>query len=224
MERPLFLCQENGYHVFMDVRSLKIRVKAMCSRFWGPLFFLAFLTFFSIGFVQDSARSSAGYSIQEALRVIKLIDKVQLEQLEKGINEVREVAVTESELNSYIAYRIDVEKEEIMRELALKLFDDNKVEGKIFIDLRGQNLPKILRPQMTFYMGGKLEVENGKVRLELKDLFLESQRIQPAILDLVIFIGSKIQGTESFSMSDWWDLPYGIKDMETRQGKAIFYY
>jgi hypothetical protein len=224
MERPLFLCPENGYHVLMDVRSPKIRVKAMCSRFWGPLFFLAFIAVFSIGFVQDSARSSAGYSIQEALRVIKLIDMVQLEQLEKGINEVRKVAVTESELNSYIAYRIDVEKEEIMRELVLKLFDDNKVEGKIFIDLRGQNLPKILRPQMTFYMGGKLEVENGKVRLELKDLFLESQRIQPAILDLVIFIGSKIQGTESFSMSDWWDLPYGIKDMETRQGKAIFYY
>ena len=77
---------------------------------------------------------------------------------------------------------------------------------------------------MTFYMGGRLEVEKGKVRLNLKDLFLENQRIQPAVLDLVIFIGSKIQGTDSFSMSDWWDLPYGIKNIKIEQGKALFYY
>jgi hypothetical protein len=199
-------------------------VQAVRKRFCGLPFILVSLAVLYIGFAQETTESSSGYSLQEALKVIKLIDRIQLEQLEKANDETRKIVVTESELNSYIAYRIDVEQEDIMKELRLKLFDDDRIEGKIVVDLEKQNLPKILRPKMTFYMGGKLEVENGKVRLDLKDLFLESQRIQPAILDLVIFIGSKIQGTEAFSMGDWWDLPYGIQKMETRQGEAIFYY
>jgi hypothetical protein len=31
-------------------------------------------------------------------------------------------------------------------------------------------------------------------------------------------------GSEPFSMSDWWELPYGIKDIKTERGKAAFYY
>jgi len=196
----------------------------MCNRFPCFILILIPLAVLSLDFTQDSIDNSAGYSLQEALRVLKLIDKIQLEQLEKGNADVRKVIVSESELNSYIAYRIEVEQEDIMKELKLKLYDDNKVEGKILIDLRGQDLPKILKPKMAFYLGGNLEVEQGKVRFDLKDLFLENQRIQPTVLDLVIFIGSKIQGTDSFRMSDWWDLPYGIKNLETRQGMAIFYY
>lgn len=199
-------------------------MKARHKRFSGLPFILVPLVVLSVGFAQDRPENQAGYSLEEALKVIKLIDKTQLEQLEKESDEIRKVEVTESELNSYIAYRIEVEQEDIMKELKLKLLDGNKIEGKIFIDLRGQNLPKILKPRMTFYMGGQLEVEKAKVRLNLKDLFLENQRIQPAVLDLVIFIGSKIQGTESFSMSEWWDLPYGIKNIKTGQGKALFYY
>lgn len=199
-------------------------MKRMRGQFPRLILFLVPAVVIVSGSTQNLPDKPAGYSVQKALKVIKLIDRIQLEQLEKGSDDTRKVEVTESELNSYIAYRIEVEKEDIMRELELKLFDDNKIEGKIFIDLEGQNLPKILRPQMTFYMGGRLEVEKGKVRLDLEDLFLENQRIQPAVLDLVIFIGSKIQGTESFGMSDWWELPYGIKNIKTEKGRAFFYY
>jgi hypothetical protein len=170
------------------------------------------------------AQESEDYSEAEALKVMSLIERVQLEQLEKGSGELRNVVVKESEFNSYIAYRIDVEKEEVMKELRLKFFDDNHVEGKVVVDLRGQNLPKILKPQMTFYVGGKLEVKDGHARLDLEELFLGAQRIQPAVLDLVIFLGSKITGEEAFAMSDWWVLPYGIKDVKTQKGMVIFYY
>jgi len=117
-----------------------------------------------------------------------------------------------------------VDKEEILKELRIKMFDGNRVEWKIVVDLREANLPKILKPRMTFFVGGKLEIEDGNVRLDMKDLFLENQRIQVQVFELVIFIGSRLMGSEPFSMSDWWELPYGIKDIQTQNGKAAFFY
>ncbi len=176
------------------------------------------------GFVQETP----GYSAEEALMVIRLIEKIQLEQLDEESGSVsggsRNVSLTESEFNSYIAYRIDVEKEEVLKEFRMKFFDDNRVEGKIVVDLRGQKLPKILKPRMTFFLGGQLEVKEGHVRLDLEDLYLGTQRLQPDVLDLVIFLGSKITGEEAFTMSDWWVLPYGIEDVKTRNGAVTFYY
>ena len=185
-------------------------------------YFLVLIALFFVILV--FVHGSSDYSVQEALKVIGLIDKIQREQIEKGGTELRNVVVTESELNSYFAFRIETEKEEIMKELRLKLFEENKIEGKVVIDLKGQKLPDFLPPKMTFYLGGKLEVEQGRARLVLKKLFLENQAIQPMVLDIVIFIGSKIQNTEPFSLKDWYELPYGIKDIKTQQGKATFYY
>jgi hypothetical protein len=111
-----------------------------------------------------------------------------------------------------------------MKELRLKLFPKNKIEGKIYIDLKGQELSGLLRPEMNLYFGGVLETQEGMVRLDLESLYLEDQPIQPKILDMVIYFGSKIQGTEPFSLNDWFELPYGIKDVKTEKGRAVFYY
>ena len=164
------------------------------------------------------------YSLKEVERVLGLIAKIQQEQLEPHKRELSEVAVTESEFNSYIAYRIEVEKSDIMKELRLKLFPKNKIEGKIYIDLRGQELSGLLRPEMNIYFGGVLETQEGMVRLDLESLYLEDQPIQPKILDAVIYFGSKIQGTETFSINDWFVLPYGIKDVKTEKKRVVFYY
>ena len=186
------------------------------------LFCLLFVFFVCIS-IPSLAQDN--YSREEALKVIGLIEQIQLEQNQSSSGgNLKKVNVTESELNSYIAYRIDVEQSDIMKELRLKLFDKNRVEGKIFIDLSGQDLPGFLRPEMNVYFDGISEIEKGKVRLALKELFLEDQPIQPSVLDMIIYIGSKIQGEEPFSMSDWWELPYGIKDVKTEKEKAIFYY
>ena len=177
----------------------------------------------SISFLVFSFEES-NYSLKEALKVLSLIEKIQAEQLEKGKNELRKIIVTESELNSYIAYRIEIEQEEIMKELRLKLFKENKIEGKILIDLRGQKLPKLLRPQMNLYFGAKVEVKDVYVRIAIKELFLEDQAIQPMILDLIIYISAKLDGVEPTSINDWYELPYGIKNIEIQRGKATFYY
>jgi len=164
------------------------------------------------------------YSLEEVQKVLRLIEKVQKEQLKPNVRKLRKVVVTESELNSYIAFRVETEKEEVMKELHLKLFKDNSIEGKIFVDLRGQKLTKFLRPEMNLYFRGRIEVKDSRVRLAIEDLFLEDQPVQPMVLDLIILIASRIDKTEASSINDWYDLPYGIKDVKTNRGEAAFYY
>jgi hypothetical protein len=164
------------------------------------------------------------YSQTEALKVLDLIDKIELSPDDAGLRGKRKVEVSESELNAYIAYRIETEKEEVMKELRLKFFDNNRIEGKLFFDLRGQKLPKLLRPEMTFYFSGRIETLDGAVRLNLEELFLEGQKIQPMVLDLVFFIAARINKVESSSINDWYLLPYGITDIKVFDRLAEFYY
>lgn len=164
------------------------------------------------------------YSVEEALKVLDIIDRMEREQLVKGTDDIRTAGVTESEFNSYVAHRIITEKDEVLKELRFKFFDKNRIEVMALVDLEGQKLPKYLKPEMIFYFGGTLDVRDGGVRLKLKDLFLGDQRIQPMVLDLVIFIASKIQNSEPSSIEDWYELPYGIKDIKTQAGRATFYY
>jgi len=161
---------------------------------------------------------------QEALRVSGLIEKIQEETLNRRTTGLRTVAVTESELNSYIAYRIENEQEEVMRQLSLKLFEDNRVEGKLSLDLRGQRLPFFIRPELNFYFEGRLDSKEGKARLEIKRLFLEEQQVQPAVLDLAISIAAELSHSRASSLEDWYDLPYGIKSLETQRGRLIVTY
>jgi len=164
------------------------------------------------------------YSPPEAKKVLDAIEKIKSAPPSTAQNISRRVVVTESELNSYIAYRIETEKEEIMKELRLKLFENNKIEGKIGIDLSQQKIPGFLPPRMTFYFAGKVEVKEGKVRLDLQKLYLEGQSIQPMILDFIIFLVAKIENTEASSINDWYELPYEIKDFETHPGQLIVFY
>lgn len=181
-------------------------------------FFLLFLFFstFTSG-IQD-------YSRQEVDKVLKAIDRVERETATQTKRPLKKISITESELNSYIAYRIEKENEKFMKELRLKLFKKNKVEGIVLVDLRGERVPKFLRPQMTLYFGGKLEAKDGLVKFILKDLFLEEQRIDPKLLDFIVAFAAKIENYEVWSINDWWELPHGIKNVETENHKAVFFY
>jgi len=188
-------------------------------------FFIFFLLFFFFSFKEYVCSSDKQkYSLLKAKKVLNLINKIRTEQYKENPGTLRKIVIKESELNSYIAYRIEVEKEEIMKELCLKLFEANKIEGKIFIDLTGRNIPKMLNPQMTFYFEGKLQVEESRVRLNMKKLYLEEQLVPPLLLDLIIYISSKIEKVEASSINDWYELPFGIKNIETHFGQAVFFY
>ena len=164
------------------------------------------------------------YSVKEALKVLSLIDEIQTAQFKPQPDELRKVEITENEFNSYVAHRIVIEEEEALKEFSLKVLKDNRLEGKILFNLRGMNLPNIIRPEMTFYFDGVLQIKDRRARLDLKRLFLDNQKIQPMLLDLVMFFAAKLNHTEASGISDWYDLPYGIKDIRTRKGRVIFYY
>lgn len=163
------------------------------------------------------------YSLEKAQKVLKIIDTVLSEQQE-GRLRTNKAVVTEDELNAYIAYRIDVEREEVMKELQLKFYANNRLEGKIGIDLRGQNLPFSLKPKMSIFFSADLEIRDASARIHMKEIFLEGQKIEPAILDFIIAIGARLSNETASRISDWYYLPYGIKDVRTEQGQAVFYF
>jgi hypothetical protein len=138
--------------------------------------------------------------------------------------DLRRIGVSQSELNSYFAYLIDLQSDQPLKVFFLKLYDKNRVEGKIHIDLQGQNLPKILRPEMNFFFEGDIEIKDNKIRIKLKKLYLEQQPIKPMVLDLVIMIAAKVSGSDSGSINDWYPLPYGIDDIRIQMGRAVFLY
>ncbi len=164
------------------------------------------------------------YSLPEALKVLKAFEEIEREQSRADKKKLKEIVITESEFNSYVAYRIEKEKSKTLKELRFKFFKRNKIEGKIFIDLKGYKATKFLKPQMTLYFGGRLEVKDGQARFNMKDLFLDGQRIQVRILDLVLYIQAKIENMEVTSIKDWYEIPFGIKDIKVHRGKAVFYY
>jgi len=177
-----------------------------------------------LAFCQKDTQTTAAYSLEEAQKVLAAIDKIQAETQQPWDGPLRAFTVRESEFNSYIAYRIENEKEEIMKELRLKLLDDNKIEGKIHIDLRDQDIPGFIRPEMDVFFAADLLASNGQARVDMKELFLGDEPIRPMILDLVIAISARLNNVKATSINDWYELPYGIREIKTEKGKATFFY
>jgi len=175
-------------------------------------------------FCQQDSQTTPAYSLQEARKVLAAIDRIEAETQQPWAGPLRSFTVSESEFNSYIAYRIENEQEEIMKELRLKLFDNNKIEGKIHIDLRGQDIPRFIRPEMDVFFAADLLAANGQAKIDMKELFLGDEPIRPMILDLVIAISARLNNVKATSISDWYELPYGIKEIKTEKGKATFFY
>jgi len=155
---------------------------------------------------------------REALKVIQALQKIEAESEARRSKPARRMDFSESEFNSYIAYRIEAEKEKIMKELKLKLFVGNRVEGMAAIDLRGQNLPSFLKPEMNLYFEGILITENGWARVDFKKLFIDAQQLPVAVLDLIVLAAAKASNDEAGKTNDWYLMPRGIRELKTGLG------
>ena len=193
------------------------------SRIAKPLL-LFFVPVLLVAFCQKDTRATAAYSLEEAQKVLRAIIAIESATEQPWSGPFRSLTITESEFNSYIAYRIETEKEEIMKDLRLKLFDENKIEGKIHIDLRGRDIPSFIRPEMDVYFAADLLTNNGLAKVDIQQLFLGDEPIKPLILDLVIAISARLNNEKATSLNDWHELPYGIKDIKIEKGKATFFY
>jgi len=191
---------------------------------FAPLLWLLIIPAILTAFCQKDTQATASYSLEEARKVFAAIDEITAETQQPWDGPPRSITITESEFNSYTACRIETEKEEIMKELRLKLFDENKIEGWVHIDLRGQDVPRFIKPEMDVYFAANLLTNNGQVKIDIQKLFLGDEPIKPFILDAVIAISARLNHQEATSINDWYELPYGIKDIKTETGKATFYY
>jgi hypothetical protein len=160
----------------------------------------------------------------DAMKVLQAVERIRAESGAAPSARSHSVAVSERELNAYIAYRIETEKEDILKDLRLKLFPGNRIEGLAVIDLRDRKLPAFIKPMMNITFAGVVETRPGQARVRFESLYLEQQRIQTALLDLVISTVSGLEGTEPVRLDDWYELPYGIVGLETRQGSLVAVY
>jgi hypothetical protein len=152
---------------------------------------------------------------REALKVVQALQKIEAENESRRSKPARRMDFSENEFNSYIAYRIDAEKEKVMKELKLKLFEANRIEGMAVIDLRGQQLPSFLKPEMTLFFEGVLVTENGWARVYFKKLFIDTQQLPVTVLDLVILAAAKASSDEAGKTNDWYLMPRGIRELKT---------
>jgi hypothetical protein len=173
---------------------------------------------------QTDASELTAEARADAMKVVQVIEKIQGESGTASPGGPRSIAVTERELNAYIAHRIETEKEDILTDLRLKLFPDNRIEGLAVLDLRGRKLPAFIKPAMNIVFAGVLESRPGEARIRFESLYLEQQRIQTALLDLVIATVSELEGTEPVRLDDWYELPYGILGLEAEQGRLVASY
>lgn len=202
---------------------MKIRLQILNAiRFRFEKGMVVFCLIFAVFFSQADA-AQTDYSLDEAMKVLGLIEKVNSESEEDYSGPLRQVVVAESELNSYLAFSLEQE-EDVLKELRLKLFDANRIEGKILLRFKKTGLSLMLEPEMIFYFSGTIKVKEEAARLAIDELFLNKERVDPLLLDTVIYLASKLQGTEYTGLSNWYELPYGLKDVRIEKGRAVFFY
>jgi hypothetical protein len=160
----------------------------------------------------------------DAMKVLQTIERIRTESAAAPSARPRSAVVSEREMNAYIAYRIETGKEDILKDLRLKLFPGNRIEGLAVIDLRGRKLPAFIKPMMNITFAGVVETRPGKARVRFESLYLEQQQIQTALLDMVLSTVAELEGTEPVRLDDWYELPYGIVGLETRQGRLVATY
>jgi len=155
---------------------------------------------------------------KDAARIQDQLDRIAAAHDVGRKHPPRTVTFTEKELNAWIAALIEANREDVLRELVLRLFADNRVEGKAFIDLSRASLPLGLKPKMTLFFAARVIAREGAARIEFDKLFLEGQVIPIAVLDLMIAVASGLGKSDAASIKDWVALPDGIKALRSRPG------
>jgi len=161
---------------------------------------------------------------KDAERVLRALDQIEAESLTRKGGGLKRADFSEEELNAYVSYRIAAEPDGVLKVLALKLFAENKVEGMARLDLSGARLPFGLKPRMNLYFAGKVLSSGGAVHLEFESLFLEDRSVPLMLLDLIILAAAAIGKSDAASINDWYELPYGIKEVKTASRKVSLYY
>ena len=136
----------------------------------------------------------------------------------------RSLTFSEAEFNAYVACRLADENEAYVKTAEFKLLANDRVEGHIAIDLGKPQASGVLPQKQDLLFSAGFETRDGKIRINMDKLFLGTQPIAIAFLDLVIGFVAKLQGVEPTTLKDWYDLPAGVLRLETRPGRVVVIY
>ena len=136
----------------------------------------------------------------------------------------RRLTFSEAELNAYLACRVDEEMGPYVRSAELKLLAGNKVEGRVAVDLGKPEAAAALPRKHDLLFAARFEARDGRIRIDMDKLFLGTQPVAPAFVDILIGAVARLQGVEPMSLEDWYDLPPGVLSLETRPGRVVVIY
>lgn len=136
----------------------------------------------------------------------------------------RSLTFTEAEFNAYVACRLEAENEPFVKTAEFKLLADDHVEGRITLDLGDRKSAGILPQRQDLLLAARFETRDGMIKIHMDKLFLGTQPLAPAFVDVIIGLVSRLQGVEPTSLEDWYELPPGVMRLETRPGRVVVFY
>jgi len=136
----------------------------------------------------------------------------------------RRLTFSEAELNAYAACRLEDEADPYVKAIVLKLLAGDRIEGRVAIDLGKPQASGLVPQKQDLLFAARVETKEGKIRINMDTLYLGTQAISPAFVDVIIGVVAKLQGLEPTSLKDWYDLPRGVLRLESRPGQVVVIY
>ena len=144
----------------------------------------------------------------------------------------RSTPVSETEVNSWFAYRARPLLPVGMTEPQITIIGDGKVSGAATVDLDAVAKTKrtgslidpwsLLGGRLPVTVSGLLRTENGQGRFELQQAAISGVPVPKTILqELVSYYSKTAEDPRGIDIDEPFALPAGIRQIEVRQGQAV---
>ncbi len=181
------------------------------------LFFVIILISFEMLFAQVNRTETGKDNLEAALKVINFLEQVADKYRVTGKYQGKTAVFTEEEISAFFQ-EILTGSAPAVKNITLKLFANNRIEGWLVLSFKCMDIPPYMKDEVNLYFSGVAEVKMNKIRLNFGDLYLETQKIQPAAINALIEMVSSSQNLEAKKLDDWYDLPAGIAGLSTERG------
>lgn len=182
------------------------------------IFLITFLGFFMI---QEA--KALTFDQNNGLKISNFLEEVSRISQKTGKPQGKVAEFSQDDFNAFFQNFL-VGQIPAVKSVELKLLPENKLEGHLVLNLKDFQLPQYFKEEINIYFGATIVSRDRKVQLLFKDLYLETQKIEPQVLDFLIDSIAKTQNLEPHHLSDWYDLPGGVEKISTVQGKIRIYY
>jgi len=183
------------------------------------LFLLPDLCPAAIGPKEIRKTQTGAGELDDVLRIINFLEEAASLWREKGHFQGLVAEFSQEQVSAFFKHLFS-EENPTLKSLKLKLIPGNRVEGWVVLDLASQGLSG----ERNLYFAGRVEQQGRRVRLNFSSFFLETQRVQPEIVNALIDLVARARGLEARHLDDWYDLPEGIARVETGAGSLLIYY